>query len=186
MSLLRDLHDDLAEELSSASFAIDSLIGIEYLDAGFRSDLREIQNDVGNLLALLREEIEITGSSKAPVFSIEIRELITKIREKINTTNSPGDLADLQASINSILDFPKSILNEGAKRSAKSYDLTKRELEVLRLLPSAATFKAMAISLFLTEATVKTHCASLYRKLEVNNRTGAIAVALEVGLLKRQ
>ena len=186
MSLIRDLHDDLFEELSTISFAIDSQIGDEQLENRIRSELRTIQSQITSLLELLREEVTGVADVKAPIFSISIRELISLIQNQVKVLPTNQHLSSLRTSLENILNFPASILEEKQRRSAKSYDLTKRELEVLRLLPSAATFKTMATSLFLTEATVKTHCASLYRKLEVNNRTGAIAVALEVGLLKRQ
>jgi len=186
VSLIRDLHDDLFEELSTLSFKIDSQIGDEELESKVRFELRTLQRHLANLLDLLREEVSGAPDPKAPIFSIAIRELISVIQNQVKALPSNESLSSLRTSLESILSFPTTILEEKQRRSAKSYDLTKRELEVLRLLPSAATFKAMATSLFLTEATVKTHCASLYRKLEVNNRTGAIAVALEVGLLKRQ
>ena len=64
-----------------------------------------------------------------------------------------------------------------------TYDLTKREKEVLKILPRGLTAKAMASELFLTEATVKTHLAAIYRKLGVANRTQAIAVGLDSKLL---
>ena len=41
----------------------------------------------------------------------------------------------------------------------------------------------MASELFLTEATIKTHLASIYRKFEVRNRSQAIAIGIENRLL---
>jgi DNA-binding NarL/FixJ family response regulator len=58
------------------------------------------------------------------------------------------------------------------------FDLTQRELDVLQILQTGWSAKEMAAHLFLSEATVKTHLASIYRKLEVKNRTQAIVVAL--------
>lgn len=58
------------------------------------------------------------------------------------------------------------------------FDLTQRELDVLHILQTGWSAKEMASHLFLSEATVKTHLASVYRKLSVNNRTQAIMVAL--------
>lgn len=58
------------------------------------------------------------------------------------------------------------------------FDLTQRELNVLQILQTGWSAKEMASHLFLAEATVKTHLSSIYRKLEVKNRTQAIAVAL--------
>jgi DNA-binding NarL/FixJ family response regulator len=58
------------------------------------------------------------------------------------------------------------------------FDLTQRELDVIQILQKGWSSKEMGAHLFLSEATVKTHLAAIYRKLEVNNRTQAIVVAL--------
>jgi DNA-binding NarL/FixJ family response regulator len=56
--------------------------------------------------------------------------------------------------------------------------LSERELEVLRLLSEGATNEEIAGSLFLSEKTVKSHLSSIFRKLEVTNRTQAAARAI--------
>ena len=66
---------------------------------------------------------------------------------------------------------------------AKDFELTPRELEVLTLLPTGATANAIGALLFLTEATVKTHLASIYRKLAANNRAQAVSIAIENKLI---
>ncbi len=58
------------------------------------------------------------------------------------------------------------------------FDLTQRELDVLQILQTGWSAKEMASHLFLAETTVKSHLASIYRKLDVKNRTQAIVVAL--------
>ncbi len=59
--------------------------------------------------------------------------------------------------------------------------LTGREKEVLFLLVSGLTNKAMAEKLFVSPGTVKTHTLHLYIKMEVSNRTSAIMKAIELG-----
>ena len=66
---------------------------------------------------------------------------------------------------------------------AKDFELTPRELEVLTLLPTGATANAIGALLFLTEATVKSHLASIYRKLAANNRAQAVSIAIENKLI---
>jgi LuxR family maltose regulon positive regulatory protein len=61
--------------------------------------------------------------------------------------------------------------------------LTERELEVLRLLAAGASNRAIAEELVVTLDTVKRHVSHLFTKLEVANRTQAVARAREVGLL---
>jgi LuxR family transcriptional regulator, maltose regulon positive regulatory protein len=61
--------------------------------------------------------------------------------------------------------------------------LSARELEVLRLLAAGAPNRAIAKQLVVTLDTVKRHVSHLFSKLEVANRTQAVARARELGLL---
>jgi LuxR family transcriptional regulator, maltose regulon positive regulatory protein len=61
--------------------------------------------------------------------------------------------------------------------------LTARELDVLRLLAAGAPNRAIAKELVVTLDTVKRHVSNLFRKLEVANRTQAVARARELELL---
>jgi DNA-binding NarL/FixJ family response regulator len=63
--------------------------------------------------------------------------------------------------------------------SKKDFQLTARELEVLALLPTGATASAIGSILFLSEATVKTHLANIYRKLGAANRAQAVSIGIE-------
>jgi DNA-binding NarL/FixJ family response regulator len=60
--------------------------------------------------------------------------------------------------------------------------LTQRESEVLALLVAGLSNRAIAAKLVVSDDTVKTHLRALYRKLDVADRGGAIAVALREGL----
>ncbi|MBW9110405.1 response regulator transcription factor [Microbacterium trichothecenolyticum] len=61
--------------------------------------------------------------------------------------------------------------------------LTDREQEVLRLLDMGSSNPQIAKTLFVTEATVKTHLVHIFAKLGVDSRSRAVAVARERGLL---
>ena len=64
------------------------------------------------------------------------------------------------------------------------YDnLTRRELQVLQLAADGLSNKEVAAKLVLSEKTVKNHIANIFSKLQVNDRTQAILVALRKGLL---
>ncbi|AWB85254.1 response regulator [Mycetocola zhujimingii] len=61
--------------------------------------------------------------------------------------------------------------------------LSPRELEVLRLVAAGHSNPSIAKQLFISEATVKTHLIHVFEKLGVSDRTRAVTLALELGLL---
>ncbi len=65
-------------------------------------------------------------------------------------------------------------------------DLTKRELEILRLVAEGLSNATLAKMLWVTEQTVKFHLSNIYRKLNVSNRTEAARWAQLNGVLSTQ
>ncbi|MGW2653972.1 response regulator [Streptomyces sp. NPDC001478] len=61
--------------------------------------------------------------------------------------------------------------------------LTAREAEVLRAVADGLSNGDIGRRLFIGEATVKTHLLRIFAKLDVSDRTRAVVVALEAGLL---
>jgi DNA-binding NarL/FixJ family response regulator len=62
-------------------------------------------------------------------------------------------------------------------------DLTEREREVLVLVARGLTNGQIAEHLFLSEGTVKTHVKRIFAKLALHDRTQAVILAYEVGLV---
>ena len=69
----------------------------------------------------------------------------------------------------------------GSSRGA--HGLSPRELEVLRLLATGETNKAIAATLVLSERTVDRHVSNIYAKLGVSSRAAATARAYEQHLV---
>jgi DNA-binding NarL/FixJ family response regulator len=61
--------------------------------------------------------------------------------------------------------------------------LTPREAEVLGLVAQGLSNAAIARQLFIGEATVKTHLLKVFAKLGVDDRTAAVTVAMQRGIL---
>jgi len=71
------------------------------------------------------------------------------------------------------------------QRDEKDSDaLTPRELEVLRLVAEGLSNREMAARLFVTERTIKFHVSSLLNKLDAENRTDAVRIAVRRGLIQ--
>ena len=62
--------------------------------------------------------------------------------------------------------------------------LTKREKDVLLLVTQGESNKSIADKLVLSEVTVKSHLNSIFKKLNVTNRTQAVLVAMQMNLVE--
>ena len=63
-------------------------------------------------------------------------------------------------------------------------ELSEREKEVIRLMADGHSNRSIAQTLFLSEATIKTHLVRIYRKLGADNRAAAVSEAVRRGLLE--
>ncbi len=90
----------------------------------------------------------------------------------------------LVAAIKHSLIAPLSFSAQGLEKLFNNTHntLTAREFDLLAQLEKGQTTAQISKSLFISPATVKTHLASIYRKLEVTNRTAAIHAMHEQGL----
>jgi LuxR family maltose regulon positive regulatory protein len=61
--------------------------------------------------------------------------------------------------------------------------VSERELEVLRLMAAGCTNQEIAANLVIALGTAKRHTANIFDKLDVRNRTEAVARARQLGLL---
>lgn len=72
----------------------------------------------------------------------------------------------------------------GAPHEGPLAELTRRELEVLRLIGRGMSNAEMADRLVLGEATIKTHVSHLFAKLDLRDRAQAVVMAYESGLIE--
>jgi DNA-binding NarL/FixJ family response regulator len=72
----------------------------------------------------------------------------------------------------------------GRMRAPGQEALTAREIEILQLVARGRSNREIGAGLFISEATVKTHLLHIFGKLAVQDRTQAVTVALDRGILR--
>jgi DNA-binding NarL/FixJ family response regulator len=79
--------------------------------------------------------------------------------------------------------IPPEIASEIAEHFVAD-SLSEREIEVLRCVASGCSNKIVAEKLFITEDTVKGHMKNILAKLQANDRTHAVMIAIKRGFLE--
>jgi LuxR family transcriptional regulator, maltose regulon positive regulatory protein len=69
------------------------------------------------------------------------------------------------------------------RESAEYTPLSKREIDVLALIAEHLSNEAIGAQLFISRPTVKTHVRHIFEKLDVSNRSDAVAVATELQII---
>ncbi|MBK8619967.1 MAG: response regulator transcription factor [Anaerolineales bacterium] len=82
----------------------------------------------------------------------------------------------------------QSLIRLSGRRESSSEEslveqLTAREMEVIQLMAQGLANKQIALSLSISEHTVKFHLSSLYAKLGISSRTEAVKRGIELGLI---
>ena len=92
-------------------------------------------------------------------------------------------LSALDFALTSPTSFAAKEISVAISRKSEKFSLSPRELQIVTQLHRGEPLKILAGSLFITEATLKTHLASIYRKLEVKNRLQAIEKVRIAGII---
>ncbi|HJW21189.1 MAG TPA: LuxR C-terminal-related transcriptional regulator, partial [Candidatus Limnocylindrales bacterium] len=136
--------------------------------------LRAWQVTVSALLALA----EVRQRQHDPTAA---RRLLTRARDILEPLPDPGDGFDR-------VERTEKALRLRAPRRARStpdpfWELSPREIDVLRLLPSAMSQREIAAEMYVSFNTIRTHTRVIFSKLGVTSRTEAVARARELGLI---
>ena len=75
-------------------------------------------------------------------------------------------------------------LAERDMMKGKSKELTRREVEVLKMIASGSSNKEIASTLSISERTVKNHVSNIFKKIDVSDRTQAAVFAIKNDIIK--
>ena len=152
----QDKLNSISDELKEFRIRSDKEIGNPFTSSAKRRKLRNFNYLIAQANNQLANKSEIAAFSHLTQLRIEAKSL------------------DLFREINKV--------NRKFKTS-EAFSLTPKELEVLNLLPEGLTIRELAAKLHLTESTIKSHLASIYRKLNVTSGKKAAIKAKEFNLL---
>jgi DNA-binding CsgD family transcriptional regulator len=139
-------------------------------------------------LASLRRADELWRRCRAPYESARARELIGLACRSLGDEDSAR--LELEAAreafarLGAATDLARIVATLGLDRDVDAHELTKRELEVLRLLSAGETNKQIAASLVVSVRTVDRHVSNIYAKLGVSSRAAATSYAHQHGLVR--
>ena len=112
----------------------------------------------------------------------DARRLLSRARELLTSLPDPGDGLERVARAEKTLRL-RAGRESGHADGAPYWELSERELEVLRLLPSQLSQREIAAQLYVSFNTIRTHARVIFQKLGVTSRAEAVARARELGLL---
>ncbi|ELA9891810.1 response regulator transcription factor, partial [Vibrio parahaemolyticus] len=79
--------------------------------------------------------------------------------------------------LDQLVNYYKGKESNNVVEPAIEVELTRREIQVLKMLKEGGSNMEIADSLFISEHTIKSHLYNIFRKLEVKNRTQATSWA---------
>jgi two-component system, NarL family, response regulator LiaR len=127
---------------------------------------------------IIEHSVEIYGALVAILFATFGIWLGLRIAQKRRPAGEP---AAKEAFVPAETAVPGSFTPNTANR--QSLGITARELEILTLIAAGFSNREIAAQLFVSENTVKTHCARAFEKLGAARRTQAVNRCKELGLL---
>ncbi|HEY5900929.1 MAG TPA: LuxR C-terminal-related transcriptional regulator, partial [Anaerolineales bacterium] len=138
-------------------------------------------------LAAIGEALNLAGPGGYMRIFLDEGPPMRKLLARWQARAEPGFVRDYAACL--LAQFDAETHEAGVNSAAGSptgsliEPLSRRELEVLQLMALGSTNQQIAGQLVVAAGTVKAHTASIYRKLEVANRTEAVARARQLGIL---
>ncbi len=132
-----------------------------------------LTDDVDEVRPLLNSNVRAWGVLSAEATEDELVAAILAAGE--------GLWVGAPSLIGELMRFPR--IGESTSEDSLIEPLTAREKEVLQLMAQGLANKQIALSLSISEHTVKFHLSSLYTKMGISSRTEAVRRGIELGLI---
>ena len=179
-----------ANDLSAASAAADELskiaedLPVPYLRAAAAhacGAVRLAGGDARGALALLRRALAGWHELEAPYEAARTRELMATAHRELGDSDTASmeleESARAFEQLGAVTDLARIDTLTSGLASGPTAALTARELEVLRLVATGKTNRAIAAALGISEKTIARHVSNIFLKLDLSSRAAATAYA---------
>lgn len=140
------------------------------------------------MLSIHDDETYVTHALKSGALGYMLKEMDAgEIVQAIKVVSNGGSYLHPKITHNLVQEFRRLSEREhkGSFQQAEIrrplHLLTKRECEVLQLLTDGQSNRVIGETLFISEKTVKNHVSSILQKMNVNDRTQAVVMAIKNG-----
>ncbi|WP_453993422.1 response regulator [Bacillus nitroreducens] len=144
------------------------------------------------ILSIHDDENYVTHALKTGATGYLLKEMdADSLVEAVKVVAEGGSYLHPRVTHNLVKEYRRLAVASGGSVSSQSFAdmevrrplhlLTRRECEVLQLLTDGRSNRGIGDDLFISEKTVKNHVSNILQKMNVNDRTQAVVVAIKNG-----
>jgi len=160
-------------EMEAEVFVLASVSSGRLLENSITSPILFLTDDVESVRMVLGSKVRAWGVLSLEATEDELAAAVRAVGEGL-WVGAPGLVGEM---------IRFSGRRESLGEESLTEQLTAREKEVIQLMAQGLANKQIALSLGISEHTVKFHLSSLYSKLGISSRTEAIKRGIELGLI---
>lgn len=160
-------------EMEAEVFVLASVSSGRLLESSITSPILFLTDDIESVRMVLGSKVRAWGVLSLDATEDELAAAVRAVGEGL-WVGAPGLVGEM---------IRFSGRRESLGEDSLTEQLTAREKEVIQLMAQGLANKQIALSLGISEHTVKFHLSSLYSKLGISSRTEAIKRGIELGLI---
>lgn len=160
-------------EMEAEVFVLASVSSGRLLENSITSPILFLTDDIEAVRMVLGSKVRAWGVLSLEATEDELAAAVRAVGEGL-WVGAPGLVGEM---------IRFSGRRESLGEESLTEQLTAREKEVIQLMAQGLANKQIALSLGISEHTVKFHLSSLYSKLGISSRTEAIKRGIELGLI---